>query len=580
MSSSESDFDDMIELLGGFGKYQKRLLYALLGPLCLIMPFPLLHQVFVLHSPPYTCMIPASLNNTSLGLSFNTWQEIVFKKELNAYYINASDHCSYYDLDDSQISTIKGRAAELEAMNPENLTSFAAEIQSSMNRTECSAWNYDQTEFWDTAVTENNWICDKALYAADFYTLSTVGMVLGIFIFSAIADYFGRKTGFYAGLACVIVFSLCQIPVSYSFALFGFFKVFATFGMLPIFQSPLSILSEISNVDNRGYVLCYACLTWSLGQIFFPLVGWLIASWKILKAISVLPLVFFFFAWNYLPESPRWMISKGKGAGATKILREIAAYNGVTAPQDLDSRVEKLVSATKEKTFGYASLFSSRQLTIKTIVMTLGMTASAFVYYQMVINVSNMMGNTFLNLFLLGLVEGPGNVLGFVLSNKFGRRWTHCVLLVVNSIFFGIITPLVYYPETAWAGPMISVLCMCIKMNIAATFLIGYIQAMELFPTPIRASGLGFCSIISQIISIGGPYIIALGIFDIKIPYLVMCCVCLVGSLAVSFLPETVGAKLPETLQDAANFGAKDAYFSFRPTRYEAPAAQDKMDRI
>ena len=43
--SSEEDFDDIIEMLGGFGKYQKRLLFLLLGPLFFIMPFPLLHQV-------------------------------------------------------------------------------------------------------------------------------------------------------------------------------------------------------------------------------------------------------------------------------------------------------------------------------------------------------------------------------------------------------------------------------------------------------------------------------------------------------------------------------------------------------
>ena len=50
-------------------------------------------------------------------------------------------------------------------------------------------------------------------------------------------------------------------------------------------------------------------------------------------------------------------------------------------------------------------------------MITIGFTASAFVYYQMVINVSNMVGNTFLNLFLLGLVEGPGNVLGKYWNN-------------------------------------------------------------------------------------------------------------------------------------------------------------------
>ena len=59
--------------------------------------------------------------------------------------------------------------------------------------------------------------------------------------------------------------------------------------MLPLFQSPLNILCEICDIKNRwsldfisrncyylifrGYVICFACLTWSLGQIAFPLVG-------------------------------------------------------------------------------------------------------------------------------------------------------------------------------------------------------------------------------------------------------------------------------------------------------------------
>ena len=46
--------------------------------------------------------------------------------------------------------------------------------------------------------------------------------------------------------------------------------------------------------------------------------------------------------------------------------------------------------------------------------MTIGYFTSTFIYYQMVINVSNMVGNTFLNIFLLGLFEGPGNVLGII----------------------------------------------------------------------------------------------------------------------------------------------------------------------
>jgi len=410
------------------------------------------------------------------------------------------------------------------------------------------------------------------------YMLASVGLILGTFIFSAIADFFGRKTSFYVGAATVIAFTLCMIPTSYSFDLFAFFKVASAFGMLPLFQSPLSILCEISNVSKRGFVLCFGCITWSIGQMAFPLVGYLIGSWKIIKAVSVLPLALFFFTWKMLPESPRWLVTKGKTSEALKILRKIAETNSVQAPSDLEDRVDKMARAQKTKPLGYLSLFSSVILSVRTFLMTIGFTASAFVYYQMVINVSNMGGNTFMNLFLLGLVEGPGNIIGIVLANKIGRRWTHCSLLFLNAILFAALMPIAPYKDIEpWANPLISFLCMWIKMNIAATFIVAYVQAMEIFPTCIRQSGVGFCSFVSQIISIGGPYVIALGSTNVVLPYMVMFLMCLVGSVATTFLPETVGAKLPETLEDAVGFARTDRFFSLKPRRYEAPVAQKNI---
>ena len=90
---------------------------------------------------------------------------------------------------------------------------------------------------------------------------------------------------------------------------------------------------------------------------------------------------------------------------------------------------------------------------------------------------------------------------------------------------------------------------------------------MELFPTNVRQSGIGFATLISQTISIGGPYVIYLAQQDMKIPYLIMCAVCAIGAIAVALLPETLGAKLPETLEEASVFGAKDKFFSFLPSK-------------
>ena len=59
----------------------------------------------------------------------------------------------------------------------------------------------------------------------DLFTLAVVGLILGTFIFSAVADFFGRKLSFYIGSATVIVFTLCMVPTDFNFHLFAFFKV-------------------------------------------------------------------------------------------------------------------------------------------------------------------------------------------------------------------------------------------------------------------------------------------------------------------------------------------------------------------
>ena len=57
----------------------------------------------------------------------------------------------------------------------------------------CSKWSYDDSEFKDTIVTENDWVCGIGHYVADLYTLGVVGLILGTFVFrcsSPFSDFF------------------------------------------------------------------------------------------------------------------------------------------------------------------------------------------------------------------------------------------------------------------------------------------------------------------------------------------------------------------------------------------------------
>ncbi len=59
-----------------------------------------------------------------------------------------------------------------------------------------------------------------------------------------------------------------------------------------------------------------------------------------------------------------------------------------------------------------------------------------------------------------------------------------------------------------------------------------------------------------------------MGATDLKLPYLAMFLISGAGAAAVSFLPETLGATLPETLDEASEFGKNDKYFSWRPPNF------------
>lgn len=62
-------------------------------------------------------------------------------------------------------------------------------------------------------------------------------------------------------------------------------------------------------------------------------------------------------------------------------------------------------------------------------------TVSGLCYYVITLNVTNMSGNPFMNFFWQSLVELPGYILGKVLSDRIGRRWTQTGAYASGAVF-------------------------------------------------------------------------------------------------------------------------------------------------
>ena len=76
--------------------------------------------------------------------------------------------------------------------------------------------------------------------------------------------------------------------------------------------------------------------------------------------------------------------------------------------------------------------------------------------------------------------------------------------------------------------------CLIAKFISSATFLIVYVQTVELYPTCIRNTGMGFTSLLAQVVGISGPYVVHLGNVDVRYPYGIMGIITLCGAISVS----------------------------------------------
>ena len=92
------------------------------------------------------------------------------------------------------------------------------------------------------------------------------------------------------------------------------------------------------------------------------------------------------------------------------------------------------------------------------------------------------------------------------------------------------------------------------KFGATASFAIVFVYTAEMFPTEIRSTAVGASSLCGRIGGILAPQIAMLDTIWDPLPLLVMGTGSLIGGILVFvFLPETLGKKLPDSMQEALN---------------------------
>lgn len=529
-------FDSIIEEIGNDGKFQNRFNFLYNFILVTFVTMPYLNIVLAMTVPDHWCYVPG---RETTNYTLDEWKERSLPKVNNTQSgLENFSSCKMYPLNGTSINT--------------------TEI------IDCQyGWDYDRQWYKETAPSLQNWVCDRELYVTNTFAAGRIGEIIGTFIFGQLGDQMGRRPVFYISLTVLVIGRVLSAFTSHIYSLFIATIVIGSTATTSVFQSPLVICMEVSADNKRAHIAFLQCLGWVIGMCALPMIAWILKDWALLMVFTTIPCIIYFFMFKLLPESPRWLASRGRVKESAKVLEYIARINKTSVPENTYEVLQKIADK-KEKFYGMATLFIHWRLAKNTIIIIICWVVCGLSYYALVLNVTNMAGNPFMNFFWQSIVELPGYMLGRVLSNYIGRRWTQTGAYLAASIA-NILVISVHHLHIPGLEIFFVAL---IKLSVTCSFYLVWLQAIEIYPTCVRQTGTSIGGMMANIFGILGPYVVFLGTtIDARLPYVVLLGLTLLGAIFSSFLPETLNQKLPETLEDAQNFGKDQKYWSFTMNR-------------
>jgi putative MFS transporter len=333
------------------------------------------------------------------------------------------------------------------------------------------------------------------------------GQLVGALLFGWIAERYGRMTAMIWSIAVFAVMSLaCAFAWDYgSLLVLRTIQGVGLGGEVPV---AAVFISELAKAHGRGrFVLLYE-LVFPIGLVAASLIGlWVVPhlGWQYMFVIGALPALLALVLRSLLPESPRWLAVRGRHAEAEKAMSLIEAETQKATGAPLPP--VKPVVATLEKPASLADLFGAFYLQ-RTLVVWVIWFAAYFVNYGLSIWLPTLYRTVFklpLDVSLrYGLITQAVGLLGTLICaltiDQVGRRlWFACSFAAAALA----LAALAFIPAAS-AEQVLTF--MTIAYFFISTINIGvYLYTPELYPTRVRALGVGTATAWLRFASMIGP---------------------------------------------------------------------------
>ncbi|KAF2364329.1 Major facilitator sugar transporter-like [Trinorchestia longiramus] len=470
-----------------------------------------------------------------------------------------------------------------------NLGLMSSNTSVDWTHTHCDqGWVYDTSSVKSSIVIDFDLVCARAIFPTIGLAVLNVGGIIGVYFFGTLSDKFGRRASFLLCLGIQQVAALVTAAAP-SYSTWLTCRFFVGLTIPAIYQIPFIISMELVGPNYRSFVTVLTCLSYVSGMMILAGVAFLVRDWQLLCVVTSLPFFTYIIYWWFLPESPRWLLGRGRLHEASKILQSMARVNGAELPESFqqslasqmlaqqaasrnsNSDSEKILDPDDEA--GFCALWQTTNMRLKTILIILVWFANETVYVGLSYYGPVMGENEYLAFFLSCLVEVPSYFVCWVVMDRWGRRWILGVGMILGGLcsVVTVLTP----PESTVVAQSFY---LAAKFSEAAAFLIIYPFSAELFPTSVRGVGIGFAAYVGGLGLIVIPFINYLGSEMLSLPLVIMGVLSVVGGIAAFRLPETLHQPLPNTIKEGEQFGKNFSWancWSCKPKDGEPESDED-----
>ncbi|XP_076038628.1 solute carrier family 22 member 3-like isoform X2 [Oratosquilla oratoria] len=427
----------------------------------------------------------------------------------------------------------------------------------------CAARDFNLTQYSSTLVTEYDLVCDRRALYTTTISVFQAGALVASFLVGYVTDRIGKRP---TVLICYafIAFSGVAATFSSSVEMYIVCQFFLSIFRMVVALAEYVLILELSSSKLRTYLSCMFNIPFAIGQMLISLIAYYVREWRYmyLAFLSTYSVAITYF-W-LLPESPRWLILRGRYKDAINFLKTVARWNRRTLPSDegLMEMMKRInIKDTEENNKGgnplrlfldqLRQLFETKIKIVRSLILFFCWFTITFVYYGVTLISINLGSNEYWYMFFGGLAELSVCFVLWPLIHYFGRRLCMagslllCAACLLGSL--GVEGAILWKTALALLG----------KFGISSAFVVVYLLTAEINTTKTRTLAVGISNTVARLGGITAPYINdILGDAYPVAPRLIFGILSCIAGFLTFLLPETRGTALPETKTDVETIGS------------------------